>query len=122
MAEKDLVSKKIEDYNEVFADIYNTLLFQSPVINPDWLKAGPTESIYKTDNKDLNSQSRDILKKYHDETHLVISSFGIENQASIDKKMPIRIMGYDAGTYHQQLKDRESEITPVITSVVSESP
>ncbi len=119
MAEKDLVSKKIEDYNEVFADIYNTLLFQSPVINPDWLKASPTESIYKTDNKDLNSQSRDILKKYHDETHLVISSFGIENQASIDKKMPIRIMGYDAGTYHQQLKDRESEITPVITIVLN---
>lgn len=119
MAEKDLASKKIEDYNEVFADIYNTLLFQSPVINPDWLKAGPTESIYKTDSIALNSQGRDILKKYHNETHLVISSFGIENQASIDTKMPIRIMGYDAGTYRQQLKDKESAITPVITIVLN---
>ena len=91
MAEKDLISKKIEDYNEVFADIYNTLLFQSPVIEPDRLKAGSTESIYKTDSMELNSQSRDILKKYHDETHLVINSFGIENQASIDKNMPIRL-------------------------------
>lgn len=27
MAEKDLVEKKLEDYNDVFADIWNTLLF-----------------------------------------------------------------------------------------------
>lgn len=31
---KDLISKKLEDYNDVFADIYNTLLFQSPTIIP----------------------------------------------------------------------------------------
>ena len=59
MAEKDLASKKIEDYNEVFADIYNTLLFQSPVIAPERLQSGPTESIYKADNRDLSNQSRD---------------------------------------------------------------
>ena len=28
MAEKDLSAKKLEDYSEVFADIYNTLLFR----------------------------------------------------------------------------------------------
>ena len=48
MAEKDLVSKKIEDYNEVFADIYNTLLFRKSVIIPEQLQSGSTESIYKT--------------------------------------------------------------------------
>ncbi|HBI61808.1 MAG TPA: hypothetical protein DDY31_11465, partial [Lachnospiraceae bacterium] len=53
MAEKDLASKKIEDYNEVFADIYNTLLFRSPVITPEQLQSGPTESIYKADNGNL---------------------------------------------------------------------
>lgn len=63
MAEKDLSGKKIEDYNDVFADIYNTLLFGKQYLNPDRLKAGPTESIYKTDKKDLNEQRRDILKK-----------------------------------------------------------
>ena len=119
MAEKDLASKKIEDYNEVFADIYNTLLFRSPVITPERLQSGPTESIYKADNGNLSSQSRDILKKYHNKTHLVISSFGIENQASIDKNMPIRIMEYDAGTYRQQVKDRDAAITPVITIVLN---
>lgn len=74
MAEKDLSDKKIEDYNDVFADIYNTLLFGKEYLNPDWLKTGPTESIYKTDKKDLNEQRRDILKKYQDKMHLVVTT------------------------------------------------
>lgn len=119
MAEKDLASKKIEDYNEVFADIYNTLLFGEQVLVPDRLKSGSTESVYKTDNRDLNSQSRDILKQYHNEAHLVISSFGIENQASIDVNMPVRVMGYDVGTYRQQLHDENIVHTPVITIVLN---
>ena len=119
MAEKDLAGKKIEDFNEVFADIYNTLLFRRHILVPECLKAGATESIYKTDARDLNSQSRDILKKYYDKANLVISSFGIENQASIDENMPIRVMGYDAGTYRQQLYDGDAECTPVITIVLN---
>ncbi len=119
MAEKDLISKKIEDFNEVFADIYNTLLFQEQVLLPDRLKSGSTESLYKTDHRDLNSQSRDILKEYHNEAHLVISSFGIENQASVDENMPIRVMGYDVGTYRQQLRDKNKVRTPVITIVLN---
>lgn len=119
MAEKDLSAKKLEDYSEVFADIYNTLLFRKQVLLPEQLKSGPTESIYKTDSKGLHSQGRDILKRYHNKANLVISSFGIENQAYVDKTMPIRIMGYDVGTYQQQIHDRESLITPVITIVLN---
>lgn len=119
MAKKDLVSKKIEDFNEVFADIYNTLLFREDILIPERLKSGSTESIYKTDDRALNSQSRDILKKYHNQANLVISSFGIENQASIDKNMPIRVMGYDVGTYRQQLQDGDIACTPVITIVLN---
>ncbi|RKI41982.1 hypothetical protein D7V86_08535 [bacterium D16-51] len=119
MAKKDLISKKLEDYNDVFADIYNTLLFQSPTIIPEQLEAAPTESIYKTDTQDLNLQNRDILKKYQNNAHLAISFLGIENQASIDKYMPIRIMGYDAGTYKQQLKDKTRPIIPAITIVLN---
>lgn len=119
MAEKDLASKKIEDYNEVFADIYNTLLFGEQILNPNRLRSGSTESVYKTDNRDLNSQSRDILKQYHNEAHLIISSFGIENQASIDVNMPVRVMGYDVGTYRQQLHDENVVHTPVITIVLN---
>lgn len=119
MAEKDLSAKKLEDYSEVFADIYNTLLFRKQVLLPEQLKSGPTESIYKTDSKKLHSQRRDILKRYHNQANLVISSFGIENQAYVDRIMPIRIMGYDVGTYQQQIHDKESAITPVITIVLN---
>ena len=59
MAEKDLASKKPKTTR---------------------LQSGSTEDIYKTDNRALSSQSRDILKKYHNKTHLVISSFGIDVQ------------------------------------------
>ncbi len=45
MAKKDLGIKKIEDYNEVFADIYNTLLFQKNVIDSQCLRSGATESV-----------------------------------------------------------------------------
>ena len=121
MAKKDLASKKIEDYNEVFADIYNTLLFQKKILDPGQLGAGPTESIYRTDQKDMNEQRRDILKKYRSETHLLISSLGIENQAEIDQRMPVRVMGYDFGTYRQQLMDQEKKLTPVITIVLNMS-
>lgn len=119
MAEKDLSAKKLEDYSEVFADIYNTLLFQKKVLLPEQLRSGPTESIYKADSKGLHSQGRDILKRYRNQANLVISSFGIENQAYVDRTMPIRIMRYDVGTYQQQIYDRESVITPVITIVLN---
>ena len=119
MAEKDLSGKKIEDYNDVFADIYNTLLFGKEYLNPNRLEAGPTESIYKTDEKDLNEQRRDVLKKYQNRMNLLVSSFGIENQAAIDSFMPVRVMGYDVGTYRQQINDGEERITPVITIVLN---
>lgn len=119
MAEKDLSGKKIEDYNDVFADIYNTLLFGKEYLDPNRLKAGPTESIYKTDTKDLNEQRRDVLKKYQNKMNLVISSFGIENQTVIDRFMPVRVMGYDVGTYRQQISDGEEKLTPVITIVLN---
>ena len=72
MAEKDLSAKKLEDYSDVFADIYNTLLFRKQVLLPEQLRSGPTESIYKTDSRGFHSQGRDILKRYHNQANLVI--------------------------------------------------
>ena len=60
--EKDMTSKKLEDYTDVFADILNVLLFHKNLLKPELLKSGPTESIYKTDVQTLNDQRRDTLK------------------------------------------------------------
>lgn len=119
MGQKDIVEKKIEDYNDVFADIYNVLLFGKDLINPNGLEAGPTESIYKADKSELKNQYRDTLKKYKGGMGLVISALGVENQSAYDVTMPIRIMSYDAGSYKQQIIDGEETFYPVITIVLN---
>ncbi len=121
MAQKDIYAKKIEDYPEVFADIYNVLLFRENYIEPDKLTAGPTESIYKAESDEYREQRRDVLKRYKDETSLCIAMFGIENQAMIDAVMPIRIMNYDAASYKQQVTDQAGKYYPVITIVLNMS-
>lgn len=118
MAEKDLTEKKLEDYGDVFADIYNTLLFQDKLIEEDKLQTGPTESIYKSATDEWREQRRDTVKEYMDDLNLVIATLGIENQASIDKYGPIRVMGYDYGSYRQQIVDGK-ELHPVITIVLN---
>ena len=116
MAEKDLTEKKLEDYGDVFADIYNTLLFHEKLIEE--LQAGPTESVYKSATDEWREQRRDTVKEYMDSLNLTIATLGIENQASIDKYEPIRVMGYDYGSYRQQIVDGK-ELHPVITIVLN---
>ena len=58
MAEKDIIEKKLEDYNYVFADILNVLLFEYDYINPEELIDGDTESIYKAEYSNLRNQYR----------------------------------------------------------------
>lgn len=121
MAIKDLTTKKLEDYNDVFADILNTLLFEEQYIDENGLRDTATESIYKTDKRIISEQRRDTIKNYCNEADIVISSFGIENQTTIDKLMPIRIMGYDFGTYSDQIKEssKTAAVHPVITVVLN---
>lgn len=45
MGKPDQHEKRLEEYNDVFADIYNTLVFKDDVLDEDKLMAGPTESI-----------------------------------------------------------------------------
>ena len=65
MAEKDIIEKKLEDYNDVFADILNVLLFKYDYINPENLIAGDTESIYKAEYPNMRNQYRDTSKYYN---------------------------------------------------------
>ncbi len=117
MSQKDKVEKVLEDYNDVFADIYNTLLFQEPFLEEDKLEFGPTESVYKSEQGELKEQRRDVLKVYRD-NNLVLLSLGAENQSKIDKNMLIRVMGYDCATYRRRLSEGKS-LAPVITIVLN---
>lgn len=117
----DQNEKRLEDFNDVFADIYNVLVFKKQVLEDNKLMAGPTESILDTDTDDLIEQRRDEFKTYGDlepiskfycgdknGVNLRLASFGIENQTTIDSLMPLRCLSYDVGSYRQQVKDNET--------------
>ena len=117
MAGKDKAEKKLEDYNDVFADILNVLLFKEDLIKEDKLKDGPTESVYKAGSGELYGQFRDTLKDYMN-AGFIITSFGMENQTGIDPDMPIRVMGYDYSSYRRQINMGRNRY-PVITVVLN---
>ena len=117
MQEKDKIGKILEDYNDVFADIYNTLVFHKEYLAEENLRDGPTESIYKAASGRLAGQQRDILKCYM-ENCLSIVSLGTENQVTIDAAMTVRIMGYDYSEYRRMLQQKQP-IRPVITIVLN---
>lgn len=128
-----MAEKKLEDYPGVFTNIVNTLLFSDSSIHLDENKIidGPTESIYKAEEKD-KEQRRDTFK-YYDVGNkgilFCVAAYGIENQSTIDNVMSVRIMNYDASAYKSQVFDIKSSskqtnqkrkrIYPVITIVLN---
>lgn len=119
MGQKDLREKVLEDYEDVFSDIFNGLLFEDDVIKQQFLKPSSTESIYKSEDGVYREQRRDVLKEYMSECLLEIGSLGIENQSSIDDYISIRIMGYDYTKYRSQIDREIYPILPVITIVLN---
>ena len=63
MAEKDLSEKLLEEYDDVFADIVNVLLFNGKrEVKEEELTETGTESQYKADDSKLHVQERDVAK------------------------------------------------------------
>ena len=48
MADKDLAEKYLESFSDVFADIYNVLLFRKEILLEEGLEEGPTIRWKKT--------------------------------------------------------------------------
>ena len=117
MGAKDKTEKVLEDYNDVFADIFNRLLFREEFLKKEMLEFGPTESIYKSETGDLKDQRRDVLK-YYLGSGLLLSSYGIENQSEVERFMPVRVLGYDYATYRNCLTNKKL-LAPVITIVLN---
>lgn len=68
MGQKDISEKLLEDYNDVFADIVNVLLFQGKnVVDPLALSAVKTKSQYKADDSKLHEMERDVAKHWKEE-------------------------------------------------------
>ena len=117
--EKDITQKTLEMYNDVFADIINVLLFNGEkVVTEDSLTDVLQESILKMDGR-IRAQYRDIAKYWHN-SKIKLSMFGLENQTKPEKRMPLRVFGYDGAEYVKQAKKENSKevIYPVITLVL----
>lgn len=126
MNEKDLSEKILFDYNDVFADIVNGLIFCGENrVKKDMLESVSVKSQYKADDGRIHEEERDVKKIWKDEK-VRISVFGIENQSSVEKLMPLRVIGYDGANYRNQLleiksrnkTDANQEAIPVVTLVL----
>ncbi len=118
MQEKDKTTKNLEDYNDVFVDIYNTLLFGKDVLDEAELEDGPTETVRRDAQATLRAQFRDKAKMYR-KGKLMLKTLGIENQSKVEKYMPVRIMRYDAATYDGQVENKCKCLLPAITIVLN---
>lgn len=121
MGQKDMTEKLLEEYNDVFADIYNVLVFKKDVIDENRLRDGTTESVYKAEDGAYREQRRDVMKTYLDEYHMELAFIGIDNQTSVDRYIPVWVLGYDYAKYRRQVDERRFPLLPVVTLVLNMS-
>ena len=118
MAEKDFREKRFEDFDDVFADIINVLLFNgSQRVEEDDLESGMPRSAYKIEDK-FEEQERDV-KKFWKSGQIRIAVFGFENQTGEEPDLIFRDFGYDGAEYRDQVR-RRNEIRRRNTKALSE--
>lgn len=118
MGEKDITEKILADYNDVFADIMNGLLFAGEQkIRPETLENTSIHSQYKAEDEKVHELERDVAK-YWKEKEVELAICGIENQSVVEKNMPFRVIGYDGTAYRSQLLEDRKKILPVVTIIL----
>ena len=118
MGQTDITEKILEDYNDVFADIINGLIFNGEQrILPESLENTQVHSQYKAEDGKVHELERDVAKYWKDKK-VELAICVIENQSSVEKNMPFRIIGYDGASYRSQLLEKRKEILPVMTIVL----
>lgn len=112
MGKYDIAYKRLEEYDDVFSDIINGIIFDgSQVVKPDMLQDAPTEGIYQGNKSQFYINQRDTAK-FDKAGQMEMVLYGLENQTEISNIMPIRTMGYDFVSYQRQinkLKDENSK-------------
>lgn len=120
MGQKDITEKLLEDYNDVFADIVNVLLFRgNRIVKEESLKETKVKSQYKAEAGKLHEQERDVAKYWQD-GNVLVAICGLENQTAEEKYMPLRAFSYDGASYRRQLlsENDENPIVPVVSLVL----
>ena len=118
MGQKDITEKVLEEHNDVFADIINGLLFDgNQEVKPEALENTTVHAQYKAEDDQIHELERDITK-YWKEEEVELAICGIENQSTIEKNMPFRVIGYDGMAYRGRLQEKRKKVLPVVTVVL----
>ena len=116
MAEKDIKSKILMSYADVFADCINTLVYGGRQrLNEENTQMAPTESFYK--GKGEKNQFCDVGRYLIEESSIVVE-YIIENELKPKERQVIRKISYQGGAYRQQLESGE-RVYPVICIVLA---
>ena len=115
---KDSTEKTLIALNDVFADIFNVLVFGGKqAVTPNFLEDITGISQYKADDSLLHEQERDAYKLWKNQ-NVNLFIMGVENQSRPDRDMPFRVIGYDGASYRSQLlKTREKLVKGVLRQV-----
>ena len=116
---KDLSEKLLEQYNDVFADIVNGIVFRGKSgVKPEALSDTTLEAAYRSiGTGKLRSMERDVAKIWS-EKGVKIALCGLENQTKAERYMPLRIMGYEGASYRDMLRGNNPEVFPVISLIL----
>ena len=118
MGQKDITEKMLADYNDVFADIVNVLLFDGKqIVQEDDLENTKDKSQYKADDNRIHEEERDVTKIVKT-GNIRISLVGLEHQTTIDSDEPLRVIAYDGASYKSQLLQKQKERYPVVTIIL----
>lgn len=118
MGQKDITEKMLADYNDVFADIVNVLLFNGKqIVAPNDLVNTKDKSQYRSLGSGIHEMERDVTKIVQSKK-VKIALVGLEHQTKVDETEPARVIGYDGSSYRSQLLNKNTEVYPVVTMVL----
>ena len=113
----DTVLKNYWNNNEQFADLFNAVLFEGKqVIKPEELEDVDTEESSVLEHREYAETikaSRDNIKVQKKSSVYGVQYvlLGLESQEHIHYAMPMRIMGYDYGSYKKQYDSNARKYT-----------
>lgn len=120
MGSKDKTQKLFVACGDVFVELINGLVYHGKeILKEKNIMPGPTESIYHGSEAELFSQFQDC-SMYDINNGEVHALYTLENQSSIDSRMPLRCAGYEGAAYRRQYKLGSGQrIYPVISVVLN---
>ena len=122
--DKDIAEKKFESFVDVFSALVNAFFAMRGIkdrVDPNALENIKPRTSYKSSDDEVREQERDVIKLWkRPDGETVICLVGLENQSSIDKYMPLRVMSYEGADYRAQLPVKPNGPKPhfVITLVL----